>query len=221
MRPTDHLPGAIADKAGAQQRGRPDIGIAWRNGQAIACVGDSIVGIAAIPRVTGELRMVAQVLAIAAAEAAAPAGPAKPGHTHAIPRLHGQNTLTERLDDAHNFMTGNQGKLRRGKIAIDNMDIRPADAARANPDQHFPLSWLGARKIRIDRQVATNPGKDCGTHPRLPPAQGNKMARNRALHIMAQPALARQQDVVARSGSRLPVSPAPQRMERRSPASRQ
>ena len=78
-----HLERAPADKAGAQQRrGRDRIEIPGERKDKRR-VGDRMGGVAAVACVTGKERRVAQVLALAPAIGAMPAGMAEPGHADA------------------------------------------------------------------------------------------------------------------------------------------
>ena len=74
----------IADQPGAEQRRRLLVGIAGRQREAEALVGDRQLGVAAVDVVAGEAGAVAEVLAARAAVAALAAGPAQPGHADPV-----------------------------------------------------------------------------------------------------------------------------------------
>ncbi len=76
--------GPVADEAGTHQRCRLGIRIALRYGQAIACIGHDVVGIAACALVTCELGLIAEILPARPALLASAACIAEPGHTDAI-----------------------------------------------------------------------------------------------------------------------------------------
>src|SRR5207245_695853 len=75
---------AIADEPRAKKRGelrgRPFGG----ERQAVALVGEHLLGVTAVPRVPGEARPLAQILAARAAIEAFAAGEGEPRHPHAI-----------------------------------------------------------------------------------------------------------------------------------------
>src|ERR1043165_795758 len=84
LRLAGHAQRAVADKAGAQQRGRLDVGIALRQGKAVCGLCRRVFGVAAVDLVAGEARGVAEVLVLRDAVGAGAAGVAEPGNSDAV-----------------------------------------------------------------------------------------------------------------------------------------
>jgi hypothetical protein len=146
---------AIPDEAGAQQRRRLEIAVPIGQLEGIAGVDDDEVGIAAIAVIPGEPRLGTKVLAAVLAVRALAARVAEPRNADAIADHEALDAVAELGDETDDFMAGNQRKLRginspasraSRQIAVDDMEIGPADAARQDLDQHL------ARQC--DRQIA-------------------------------------------------------------------
>ena len=45
--------------------------------------------------------------------------------------------------------TPDQWKLRVGQLAVDHMEIRPANAARGDPDEDLAVTGLGIRQLAL------------------------------------------------------------------------
>src|SRR6185437_8592294 len=103
-----HRESTVADQSGAQQRRRFDVGIIARQPEAIARVRGRVFGVAAVDRVTGEARTVAEVFAPAAAVDARPAGPAEPWHADTVANGQLRHLDPDRLDGADDLMPRNK-----------------------------------------------------------------------------------------------------------------
>src|SRR5262245_7127908 len=79
-----HAIAAPADEAGAQERGRFDGIELWRQRKAESRIGKDMRGIAAISRVAGEGRTVAQVFPLRTAVGASPTSRAEPWHANTL-----------------------------------------------------------------------------------------------------------------------------------------
>jgi hypothetical protein len=143
---------AIADQPGAEQRCCRDIVILIGQREAVTCIGHRSLGIAAIDLIAGEAGLLAQILPAAPAILAFPAGPAKPGNAHAVARLELRHVWADRNNPADDFMARDHVRLRVGQLAIQQMQIRPADAAGKHRDRYFSgvrLRDLDAAKFQI------------------------------------------------------------------------
>src|SRR6202043_1189978 len=79
-----HRERAVADEARAHERGGLRVGVAGGDGEAVALVGDRVLGHPAVDVASGEARGRAQVLAAAAAPVARAVAPAEPGNADAL-----------------------------------------------------------------------------------------------------------------------------------------
>ncbi len=113
-------------------------------------IGHGTLGEAAVDVIPGELGLVAQVLAAAQAVATAAAGPAQPGNAYPLAHGGGRDALTQGVDRAHDLVTENERQLGMLQLAVENVQVGPADAARVNLDPHL-----------------SRPGRGCA-HPRHP-----------------------------------------------------
>jgi hypothetical protein len=143
---------AVADEAGAEQRRCSDVVQSRRQRKAIARIGDRVLGIAAVDRIAGETRALAEILAPGAAIGARAAGEAEPGHADAHPRLQAAHTLAERLNVADDLMPGNQRQLGFRQLAVDDVEIGAADAASGDAQPHLLRTGLGQRQTLIEAQ---------------------------------------------------------------------
>src|SRR5262245_17707585 len=94
---------------------------------------------AAVARVAGELRIVAQVLAAFGAVAAGAACLAKPWHADTHPKRETLNAHSESVDRADDLVARNERQLWIDEVAIDDMEIGPAHGAGIHPQPH--LAW--------------------------------------------------------------------------------
>ncbi len=129
---------AVADEAGTQQRrqmlGRRPIG----QGQAVARIGQRVLGVAAVQLVAREAGVLAQVLASAGAKTALPASPAQPGHTDPLPQapvaLH---IRPQACDPGHDLMARHHGQYRVGQLAIQQVQIGTAHTTGLHRQQQL------------------------------------------------------------------------------------
>src|SRR5581483_10197729 len=115
--------------------------------KTIARVGDGKVRVSSVQRVTGKLRAIAKILALASAVDTLAVGPAKPRHADAVSehkRLTKvrRQSLSDLLDAPHNLVTENQRQLRIWQLAIDNVKIGPTNAARCHANEQFSPARL-------------------------------------------------------------------------------
>ena len=154
---------AIADQAGAQQRGSLEVGVPVGQWQAGFRVRQCTLGVAAVHRVAGEQRPPAEVLAACRAVLAAPARPRQPGHADAVTRdgqLHARPGL---LDGTHDLVPEDEGELRLRELAVCDMEVGAAQPAGGHRDADLAGAWL--RGLAIDQtQGALNLLEEHGSH---------------------------------------------------------
>ena len=124
----------VADQAGAEERGGLEVVVGLGDGKAEALVRDDLLGVAAVELIAGEARAVAQVLPPAQAVTTLAVGPAKPGDADALAGGEAGPAFGHSPDD---LVPGDERQLRVGQLAVDDVEIGSADAARVHGDQHL------------------------------------------------------------------------------------
>ena len=95
---------------------------------------------ASVAGIAGEQRLVAEVLLPVSAITAVSAGVAKPGYPDTPAKPVPGNTLTDRLDATHDFMSRNERQLRTGQVTVDHMEIGATDGTGLAPDENLACS---------------------------------------------------------------------------------
>src|SRR4029453_15098854 len=106
------------------------------------------------------LRVLAEVLAPAPAGVAGPTRPAKPCDTHSIPGAKAMSAGTRCLDLPDHLVTRDDGGAKEGQIALDDVQVGAAHAARDHANQD--LVWarrrcgaeVAAERRALDRRRA-------------------------------------------------------------------
>src|SRR6266851_6309671 len=130
-----HTQSAVSDQTSAHQGRRLDIAVARIDRKAITLVGDGELGIAAIDLIAGEPGAVAQILMSLAAILADAAGPTEPGHPDPVADRETVDRFPLPDDASDDLVPGHQRQFRVGKLAVDDMQIGPADGAGPHRDQ--------------------------------------------------------------------------------------
>src|SRR5690349_15048566 len=143
---------AITDQAGAEQWCRFDVAVRRRKLETVTHIGRHIVSIATIDLVAGEPRLVAQIFTSAPTILARAARRTQPGHADTLAAVKPADLGTDRLDNPHDFVTGNEVILRIGKLAVDDMQVRPANATRVHADEDFICIGLAHRPVPLHAQ---------------------------------------------------------------------
>ena len=122
-----------ADQARAQQRRDGDIVTGLAERKAITGVRDEMRGKAAIARVAGESRAVAEIFPAAPAIGTFAAGITKPGNADPFTDTKRGHAEPERIHPTDHLMAGHDriGDVRQ--FSIDDMQIGPAHAAGVRP----------------------------------------------------------------------------------------
>ena len=112
---------------------------------------------AAVPRVSGEERTVAEVLHTLPAEAADAAGVSEPGDADPVAEAMCRDVVADEVDAADDFMSGNDRIFDVGKLRIDDMKVGPADPARAHLDANFAVAGDRVRALLQSAEASPEP----------------------------------------------------------------
>jgi hypothetical protein len=137
-----------ADEPSAQERRRA-LGVeAAVDGEAVPRIDHDGLRVAAVDVVAREARVRAQVLAIGATEAACLIGPREPRQAHAIADGALGHALADRVDVAEHLMAEDHGMPVERHIAVRDMEVGSADAARTDPEAELAGAGLG--EVELD-----------------------------------------------------------------------
>src|ERR1700730_17640886 len=147
MRLTGFTIRAIAEHSGAKQRRNIDIVIFGRQTKTKSCVGNGELGVTAVDVVAGEAGVVAKILSGRSTINGFAIRPAQPRNPDAVTDRKIFDALASLLDAPDNLMSQNQRQLRVGQLAINNVQIGPANGAGVNPDKQLACLPLWFRHI--------------------------------------------------------------------------
>jgi hypothetical protein len=139
--------GAVADQAGAEERGGLHVGRGGWQREAVALVGEAQLRVPTVQLVAGEARRVAEVLVPGQAEAAGAARPAEPRHADAVARREASRARDDLGDD---LVPEDERELGLRELPVRDVQVGPADAAGKDAKQGLPL---GRHRVRHDRLV--------------------------------------------------------------------
>ena len=131
-----HHQRAPADQAGAQQRRDRDIVTVLAKRERIARVGNRVGGIAAVARVAGKQRAVAEIFHSFPTIAANAAGIAEPGHADPLAKAQRRHACAQGFDAAHDFMAWHDRVADVRQFAVHNVKIGATYATGSDPDPH-------------------------------------------------------------------------------------
>ena len=140
-----HAQGAVADQARAEERRGLEIGVTLGNRETEAVVRRGVLGEAPVQLVARETRPVTKILAFRPAVATLAAGPAEPRHPDPVSCAEARDVPPHRRDPAHDLVAGDQGQHRLGQLAFDHVEVRAADPAGQNPQEHLVRPGRGER----------------------------------------------------------------------------
>ena len=154
----DQPQAAVADDAGAQQRGRRHGGHAGRQTVDEPGRRHRVLGEAAVDVPAREQRVLAEVLLPAAAETAGLVGLVQPRHADAVAGGERRRArLAARRDElgagsegddlADDLMAGHHGRAVRRQLALQDVQVGAADAAGQHPQQDLARTRLGHREL--------------------------------------------------------------------------
>ena len=157
---------APADQASAKQRrGLDRVEVLGQRKDKIR-LGDRMGGVTAVPGIAGEQRRIAQVFAFAPAIRTMPARVAEPGHADARAELEA-DPFADRLDAADDLVARHNGQLWVWQLAVDDVEVGPANAASLNPHANLARSRRGVRPL-LHPEPLVRPIEDHGAHPSEP-----------------------------------------------------
>ena len=89
----------------------------------------------------------------ALAEAALAVRPAEPGNADPRARLD-LRAFAGLVHDTHDLVAGHERELRIGKLAVDDVQVGPADAASLDADAQLPRSGLRLTEVRFAKPLS-------------------------------------------------------------------
>ena len=126
-----HAQRPVADQPGAQQRGGFRVAERASDREAVARVDHHVIGIAAVQRISGESRLLAEVFPPCAAKPAIPAGPAQPGHADAVADGEALRRRACGLHPPDDLVAGHQRQRRVRQVSVDHVQVGAAIRRRA------------------------------------------------------------------------------------------
>src|SRR5215467_3056000 len=130
----------VADNASAEQRSGFVIRKDRWNWVGKLRRDNCVLGIPAIDLVTGEPGLFAEILAFTETKFTSPTCALQPCDADTITDLDSANSSSHLADDPDSLMARNQWSPHVRQFSFNDMDIRPTDAANADPDQHLARS---------------------------------------------------------------------------------
>src|SRR5439155_15791789 len=137
----------VPSEAGAQERRRLEVWIAFGNREAEPGVRCRVVRIAAVNVVAREARSLAQVLAPGEAELAHAAGPSQPGDANPVAQPRRGHAFAGFDHLRNDLVAEDEGKFRLGQLTVDDMEIGPADPARMDFQQNLARARRGHGRL--------------------------------------------------------------------------
>src|SRR5206468_7934188 len=116
---------------------RVDVAVRIGQLERVPGVDDGVVGIAAVRVIADKPRVRAQIFVPALALCALAARVTEPRHADAIADLEAGDAVADLIDDTDNLVAGDQRDLGVGQLAVDDVEIGPADSARADLDEQL------------------------------------------------------------------------------------
>src|SRR5262249_1351809 len=135
--------------------------VTLRQAEAIALLGHRILGVTAVDLISGEPGAIAKVFAAARAVSADAAGKAQPGDADPVARLKALDSLARAGHLADNRVAGNDQEVWVGELAIDDVQVRAANAAGVHSDQNLIGSWTRYRPIDLAERRPWRVEKHC------------------------------------------------------------
>src|SRR5262249_41240646 len=123
-------------------------------GEAVARIGERMRGIAAVARVAGKERSIAQILSAAAAIRADAAGRAEPRDPDALAYCQSCHARPHGGDASDDLVAGHDRKLRAWQLAVDHVQIGPADTAGRDLNENFAGCRFGRWPLAHDERRA-------------------------------------------------------------------
>lgn len=158
-----HPQRAPADQPGAQEGRRRDRVQARVERDGEGGLGQEMAREAAVAGAAGEAGGVAEVLAPRLAVGAVPAGMPEPGHADPHARSRRRHARADRLDAPDDLVSRHDGVDGLGQVAVDDVDVGPADRAGLDPDAQLARPGVRVRTLLRD-EGRTDLPQDHGQH---------------------------------------------------------
>jgi hypothetical protein len=100
-------------------------------------MSDGVRCVSTIPQVTGKKRLVAQILLVVAAVATTTTSATKPRNSNPHANAQAVNSTAYRVDVANDLVTRNDGKPGVWELTVNEMKVRPTNAASGYADTNF------------------------------------------------------------------------------------
>lgn len=132
-----HAQRAPSNQAGAEKRGQQrGIAVIWQR-ETKGRVRNDMGRVAAIARVAGEKRIVAEIFAAFRTIGTMAAGMAEPWHADTRARRKTCNMRADRFNASNDLMPRHDRTKRMRQLAVDYVEIRPADASGFGSHEDF------------------------------------------------------------------------------------
>jgi hypothetical protein len=150
---------AVSDEACAEQRGRFYVVVAGRQRQAVARVGNRVLGVAAVHAIAREGCALAKILETPRAVLARVARAGEPRHADALAFAQRYAAANPHYPP-HDLVARTQRVTQMRQLRIEHVQVRAADAARCHFQQDLAVS-RGGRGNVVQRQ---RPPRRVDTH---------------------------------------------------------
>jgi hypothetical protein len=142
----------IADEARTEDRSELGCGAVERQRQTKPRIGEHLLCVPAVARIAGETRVRAEVFLTPAAVVADSAGAGEPRHADPVADPKSVDERPVRADDPDDLVTRRDGVAKTVELRIHHVQVRAADTARLDIDQHFVRGGLGQLQLhRLER----------------------------------------------------------------------
>jgi hypothetical protein len=135
--------GAVSDDAGAEERRTVFVGKEAGDRVGVWFADQCVLGVTSVNVVPGELRVVAEVLQIHAAEVAGLISGVQPRDSDAVSFFESANAGAEDVYGADDLVAGNQWELWEWEITFDGMEVGVAECAAVDSDADLSRSGGG------------------------------------------------------------------------------
>ena len=85
----------------------------------------------------------------------------QPCDAHTLAYIEIVNIIADDFNTTYDLMTGNNMRAPHGQVAFDDMQIRPAHAARADTYEHFVAGRLRPLHLTVSQRAHVN-RRRCG-----------------------------------------------------------
>jgi hypothetical protein len=134
---TRHSESAISNKPRAKQRGRLQVGIAFRNWETEPAIGHNVFSVTSIDLVTCELGFVAEVFASGLTVRTMAAGSTQPRNSNSVSESETFHLFPCRRHPTYNLVPWNERKFWVRELTVGHMQVSSADGAGIHPHHNL------------------------------------------------------------------------------------